>query len=263
MSTYAIGDIQGCFRTLEGLLERVGFDPARDRLWLVGDLVNRGPRSLEVLRWAVGLGDRLVAVLGNHDLHLLATAAGDRKPRRLDTLEAVLAAPDREALIDWLRRRPLLHREGDTVLVHAGLARDWTVEEAAAQAAAASTALSAPDWQAFLGRYYGGRPQDAVEAALYEAIRTLTTVRAIREADGALVSSFSGPPAERPAGTVPWFEAPGRRSAEAQVVFGHWAALGLHRAPNVVALDSGCVWGGPLTAWRLEDGAIFQEPRRD
>jgi bis(5'-nucleosyl)-tetraphosphatase (symmetrical) len=285
MATYAIGDVHGCLGTLEALLAELPPRSSEDRLWLVGDLVNRGPDSLGVLRWAAEsserLGGRFVAVLGNHDVHLLARAAGAAGPRRRDTLERLLEAPDRDELVAWLGRRPLLHREGDTVLVHAGLLPAWSVEEAEARARQAEEALRGPEAHALLARYgaRGGKrsrelatagseaPPDGAERPEAppgpdEALAVLTSLRAV-DAGGAPCFGFTGPPADAPPGLVPWFEAPGRRSAGATAVFGHWAALGLRFAPGVRALDSGCVWGGSLTALRLEDAQVWQVACRD
>ncbi len=263
MATYVIGDIQGCHRTLTRLLDRIAYRPGRDRLWLAGDLVNRGPASLEVLRWAAAQGDALTAVLGNHDLHLLARAAGAAPRKKRDTLEAVLAAHDRDALLAWLRSRPLLHAEAGALLVHAGLHPAWTVpgaERLAAEASAwvrgggdlAALYLPLPRWSDALP----GARRPAVAAAL------LTRIRTVREGGEACLD-FSGPPAKAPAGCVPWYAAPGRKSAGTRVFFAHWAALGLHVAADAVGLDTGCVWGGTLTAYRREDGAVFGEPLAD
>lgn len=257
MPTYAIGDVQGCYLTLRRLLTRVGFDPGRDRLWFAGDLVNRGPRSLETLRWAAAHEQALVSVLGNHDLHLLGAAAGLRRPRPQDTLAQVLSAPDADALLGWLRQRPLLHREREWVLVHAGLHPAWTLADAERLARAIERELRGEGWRDLLAALYGGGAGE-----LERALRAFTLMRVVR-ADGALDLEFNGPPAERPAGTSPWFELPSRRPPGARVVFGHWAALGLYVSPSAVGLDTGCVWGRTLTAFRLEDGAITQEPRVD
>jgi bis(5'-nucleosyl)-tetraphosphatase (symmetrical) len=261
VATYAVGDIQGCFDTLQRLLRRICFRPEVDRLWLVGDLVNRGPRSLEVLRWARGLGAAASVVLGNHDLHLLARAAGVAPARRRDTLDPVLAADDRETLLDWVRARPLLHREGDRVLVHAGLLPRWSVEDAEELARGAEGALRGADWAGFLrkvGTGAGGGPAARGES-LASAAAVLTSVRVCRP-DGSADEGYTGRPGDAPEGLLPWFDVPGRRSAGNTVVFGHWAALGLRNEPEVVALDTGCVWGGALTAVRLEDRRVFQEP---
>ncbi len=267
MSTYAIGDIQGCFLTLQKLLERLAFDPGRDRLWLVGDLVNRGPRSLEVLRWARGLGDRVVAVLGNHDLHLLARADGVARPRRRDSLEEVLKAPDREDLLDWLRHRPLLHRKGDLSLVHGGLDPSWTLEEAEGLAREAEAALRGPGGHEALSAVYAGRPERWDGSAtgtqrLQSILHIFTRIRVCRP-DGRLDFAFKGEPEASPEGFLPWYEIPGRKSRGTTLVFGHWAALGLRLMPEALALDSGCAWGRELSALRLEDRAVFQQPCLD
>lgn len=261
MATYAVGDLHGCFDTLEALLARLPFDPAADRLWLVGDLVNRGPRSLEVLRWARELagrmGGRFQAVLGNHDLRLLAVHRGVAGPRRGDTLDEVLEAPDRDALIGWLGGLPLLHREGDRLLVHAGLLPGWTPEEAERRAREVEAALSGPSGDELLRRPAHDEA-DPVSADLREALGAFTLLRTCTpEGDRC---SHSGPPDQAPAGCIPWFEVPGRGSTGARVVCGHWAALGFHLAPGVAAIDSGVVWGEALTALRLDDRAVFRQP---
>jgi bis(5'-nucleosyl)-tetraphosphatase (symmetrical) len=269
MPTYAIGDIHGCFATLEELLARIRFEPEQDRLWLVGDLVNRGPRSLEVLRWARGLGHRAVTVLGNHDLHLLALAAGVARPRRGDTLAEVLAAPDAGELLSWLRHRPLLHREGNRILVHAGLLPAWTLAAAERAAREAEAGLRGEQWGALLAALrHGSFPGWSADLRLAErrrlALAAFSMLRTVAP-DGRPCLDYSGPPHEAPAGCSPWWEPPSRRRRGSTVVFGHWAALGAHLLPQrgVVALDSGCAWGGPLSAYRLEDGALFQEANQD
>ena len=266
MATYAIGDIQGCFDSLMRLLDRIGFDAGRDRLWLVGDLVNRGPRSLDVLRWARHLGERVVAVLGNHDMHLLARAAGTAKRKKLDTLQEILAVPDRQDLIDWLRHRPLLHREGAHVMVHAGLHPAWSIEQAAALAAEVEALLRAPDWQAHMGAPRKSPPptwRDDLggHERMQAILGVLTRMRACMPA-GHMEHRFSGPPEETPAGYLPWFDVPRARwrVPGRQVVFGHWAALGLHMDDACMGLDTGCVWGEALTAVRLEDHQVWQVP---
>jgi bis(5'-nucleosyl)-tetraphosphatase (symmetrical) len=262
-ATYAIGDIQGCFEPLGRLLERIRFGP-HDRAWLVGDLVNRGPRSLDVLRWAKGLGQRATVVLGNHDLRLLACAVGARRPRKRDTFQGVLRAADAEELIDWLSHRPLLHREGKRVMVHAGLHPAWTLDEATALAEELARALRkkpgatlhtlesvqpSPEWKESLR----GDERLATIAAVLTRARTCTV-------DGRMCFDYDGPPHRAPANCRPWFAIPWRRTREAAIVFGHWAALGFHRSPGVLALDSGCARGQALTAVRLDDGQVFQEP---
>jgi bis(5'-nucleosyl)-tetraphosphatase (symmetrical) len=264
MALYAIGDIQGCKASLDRLLATVGFDRAVDRLWLVGDLVNRGPDSLGVLRWAVEHDDRITAVLGNHDLHLLGRVAGTAQKKKRDTLDAVLAAPDRDVLIDWLRRRPLVHVESDFVIVHAGLHPRWTAPEARVLAMEIETRLAGDDWKDLLAEVsgLGGESvQWAPElrgAARSRAIVAYLTRARMCQPDGTLDADFAGHPSEAPKGVVPWFRAPGRAWTAHVPVFGHWAALGLDLAPDHVALDSGCVWGNALTAIRLPDRAVTQ-----
>lgn len=247
MATYVIGDVQGCFAELSALLKRVAYDPARDRLWLVGDLVNRGPKSLEVLRFLRDQGDRVTAVLGNHDLHLLARYVGAVGPKQGDTLQEVLAAPDVDQLMDWLSHRPLLHTEDEWTMVHAGLKPEWTVEDAAREARHYEVRLRTPET----------RLQLFSQAAFPEPLRALTTIRTCR-IDGTLCR-HNGTPESAPADCLPWYAHPARRSAGRQIVFGHWSALGVRRGPDYLALDSGCVWGGSLTAFRIEDGFMTSE----
>jgi len=260
---YAIGDIQGCMESLRALLERIDYEPGRDRLWLTGDLVNRGPRSLEVLRWARDQGESAVVALGNHDLHLLARAAGVADRRRRDTIEDVLAAPDREDLVEWLRRRPLMAREGRVVMVHAGLMPAWSLEQAEDLAREAEEELRGQRWAALLAEWRGApsawRGDLAPGPRRSLALSAMATLRTVTR-DGAMRRDFNGSPDEAPPGCVPWFDHPERRWRGARVVFGHWAALGLLLRDDVAALDTGCVWGGKLTALRLDDGAVFQQP---
>jgi bis(5'-nucleosyl)-tetraphosphatase (symmetrical) len=242
MATYVIGDVQGCFITLERLLGRIAFDSGSDRLWLAGDLVNRGPDSLDVLRWAKSMGDGLVAVLGNHDLHLLARAAGERAPSRRDTFDDVLEAPDCDELLSWLRLRPLVHREGTVMLIHAGLSPRWRFAEVESLARLAEEGLR----------------RGELDASSKAVVDTLTRMRTCR-ADGDMCSDYSGPPGSAPHGCRPWYELADIPEG-VTVYFGHWAALDVYRGDRVVGLDSGCVWGRSLTAVRIEDGALFQEP---
>lgn len=262
MSTYAIGDIQGCFQALQLLLRKIDFDPARDRLWLVGDLVNRGPDSLAVLRWAMGLGDKAVVALGNHDLHLLAVAYGFVKSHRKDTLDQVLTAPDRADLFDWLRHQRLFHAEGGYALVHAGLLPQWTVKKAAALAHEVEQELRGKRYLDFFENMYGNEPK-----AWSKDLRGMARLRMITNAmtrlrfctpKGEMEFAHKGPPEICPAGHQPWYEAPGRKSCDTTIVFGHWSALGLEVRSNLLALDTGCLWGGNLTAVRLDDRQVFQ-----
>jgi len=255
MATWAIGDVQGCFETLRRLLARIGGPPAGDRVVLVGDLVNRGPRSLDVLRWAAGAGPRVEAVLGNHDLHLLARAVGVAGAAPRDTLDEVLDAPDRDALLGWLRERPFLLRAEGALFVHAGLLPAWSVEAAERLARRAEEELRGPSAPRALAALHGR--YDGPEHLL--AARALTRVRYC-DASGGPAWGVSVPPSQAPPGLVPWFDAPGRRSAGVPVVFGHWAALGLLLRDDLAGLDAGCVWGRSLAALRLEDRRLELEP---
>ncbi|MFZ2854880.1 MAG: symmetrical bis(5'-nucleosyl)-tetraphosphatase [Rhodocyclaceae bacterium] len=262
MATYAIGDIQGCFASLQALLARCAFDPAHDRLWLVGDLVNRGPRSLETLRFVRGLGAAAITVLGNHDLSLLLLAEGFGKRGKSDTLEGILSAPDRVELLDWLRRQPLCHVENGFCMVHAGLLPQWTIARARLLAAEVEQALAAPNYRDFMANLWGSEP-----AGWSDDLRGWPRLRVIVNAmtrmrfcspRGVMEFKTKGEVADAPAGCLPWFQVPGRRSADAVLVTGHWSALGLRIEPKLLALDSGCLWGRQLTAVRLEDRAVFQ-----
>lgn len=266
MATYAIGDVQGCLRSLDALLARVGFEAGRDRLWMAGDLVNRGPDSLGVLRRLRALGPAVTVVLGNHDLHLLGRAAGARAARKGDTLERILAAADREVLIDWLRRQPLMHVEGGWALFHAGLLPEWSVDEARGWAVEAEARLAGPKWRGFLEELGGKLPASWAEAGRGGRLRlTVAALTRLRMVDrkGRPEFGFKGPPAEAPRGLVPWYAARDDGPDAPRLVFGHWAALGFARLRVGFALDSGCVWGGALTAIRLDDGAVFRQPALD
>jgi len=228
----------------------------------VGDLVNRGPDSLGCLRFVKSLGAAAVAVLGNHDLHLLCVAAGVEAPRPRDTIERVLDAPDRDELLEWLRARPLMHVDGAFAVVHAGLVPQWSVAKGRALAAEVEAALAAPDHRSFLAHLYGDRPDrwdDRLAGAdrLRVIVNAMTRLR-VCDRDGAMVLSFKGVPGEAHAGWTPWFDMPGRASAQATIVCGHWSALGLLIRDDVVCLDSGCVWGRALSALRLDDRRLFQ-----
>ncbi|MBM3346023.1 MAG: symmetrical bis(5'-nucleosyl)-tetraphosphatase [Betaproteobacteria bacterium] len=262
MATYAIGDVQGCYDELRRLTDSFAYNPARDRIWFVGDLVNRGPRSLEVLRFARALGDNAISVLGNHDLHLLVVAEGLGKPRHDDTLAEVLAAPDRDELLAWLRARPLLHREGDYLLVHAGLLPGWNEDQAEALAREVESQLRGPRYREFLRHLYGSKPDrwsDALAGAdrLRVIVNAMTRMR-FCDAAGAMEFQTKGETAAAPEGYLPWFDVPGRATAKSVMVCGHWSALGVKLAPRLLMLDSGCVWGRSLTAIRLEDRRLFQ-----
>jgi bis(5'-nucleosyl)-tetraphosphatase (symmetrical) len=259
MATYAVGDVQGCAGELETLLERLEFSPDRDRLWFVGDLVNRGPRSLDVLRLVSQLGDAAIVVLGNHDLHLLAAARGNAGLKRQDqSLRPILEAPDRESLLDWLQSRPMLHHDGalGVTMLHAGLPPQWDLETARRCAGELEQALRSDHSGALFEQMYGNEPDlwsDDLEGIdrLRFITNALTRLRAC-DADGRMLLWFKGTLAQLPAGAVPWFRAAGRRSASARIACGHWSALGYRDEAGVLALDTGCVWGGALTAQRLD-----------
>ena len=255
MSRYAIGDIQGCCEELRTLLARIGFSADRDRLWLVGDLVNRGPCSLEVLRFVRALGDNAIVVLGNHDLHLLAVACGSRPARRSDTLDEILRAPDRDSLLEWLAARPLAHFEAGDLLVHAGVVPQWTVETTLELAREVESALR-NDPRNLFDHMYGDEPDHWSEELagtdrLRFAINVLTRVRVCTQ-EGRINLRLKGKPPAAGSPWIPWFDVQSRRTSAARVVFGHWSALGLIVRDDVIGLDSGCVWGGALTAVDLD-----------
>lgn len=261
--TLAIGDLQGCDGSLAALLARCG-SAAAGELWFAGDLVNRGPDSLGALRRVRGFGDRAIVVLGNHDLHLLTTASGARAPHRGDTLRDILAAPDRDDLLDWLRHRPLAHFANDRLLVHAGVFPQWTAEQTLALAAEVEDVLRGRHWVDFLKILYGNRPDrwdDALSGddRLRAIVNALTRMRFVDPA-GRMDFDIKDAAGTAPPGWSAWFDAPGRKTAEVTVVFGHWSTQGLVLAPNLIGLDTGCVWGGALTAVRLEDRTVFQMP---
>nr|VFJ91102.1 MAG: Bis(5'nucleosyl)-tetraphosphatase, ApaH [Candidatus Kentron sp. H]VFJ91953.1 MAG: Bis(5'nucleosyl)-tetraphosphatase, ApaH [Candidatus Kentron sp. H]VFJ98803.1 MAG: Bis(5'nucleosyl)-tetraphosphatase, ApaH [Candidatus Kentron sp. H] len=301
MSTYAIGDLQGCFAPFTALLAEITFDPENDHLWLCGDLVNRGPESAKVLRFIRGLGERAVAVLGNHDLALLAVAAGTKSPRKNDTHDNVLAAPDRDELIHWLRRRPLLHHDPALgfAMVHAGFPPQWDRATAARRAGEVASVLGDDTrWTDFVANMYGNEPDRWSEGLTgWDRLRfitnALTRLRYCRE-DGALDLEVAGPPGAGKAHLRPWFELTDRHSIGERIVFGHWATLALqpptlpdparspggrsapaartdpfdffthlHERHGVYPLDTGCVWGNRLTALRLEDRRYFSVPCSD
>lgn len=263
MPTYAIGDVHGCQRTLEHLVDRLDLDEQKDQLWMVGDLVNRGPGSLEVLRWAQrmeeALGDRFIVVLGNHDLHLVAVECGWASLRRKDTLDEVLAAPDCRQLVAWLACQPLMHRKENFVLVHAGVLPHWTVEVAERAARRVEARLRGGDQAKELFR----RVEQGADVTDpdWRALAALTRLRALTPLGE--LCEYTGPPDETPVGCTPWFKRQDRKTREFTMIVGHWAAMGLRLEPGLMALDSGCFWGGPLSAIRLDDGVVFQQENRD
>ena len=267
MPTYAIGDVQGCYRELRLLLRECGFDARHDRLWFVGDLVNRGPASLEVLRFVADLGDRAQTVLGNHDLHLVASARGIRPLRAKDTFRDVLDAADGEALVDWLREQPVIHRDPELgfVMVHAGVAPAWTIDDAIVHGAELSRALRAPDHPRLLAGMYGNEPDRWRKSlAGIDRLRFITnafTRMRYCRTDGRLDFSETDPPGFQDPSLAPWFTLRDARADGTRIVFGHWATLQLEAALprdlHVRHVDTGCVWGGSLTALRLEDDREF------
>lgn len=263
MAIYAVGDVQGCHDELLALLDRARFDPAADQLWLVGDVVNRGPDSLKVLRFIRSLGARATVVLGNHDLHLLAVAEGVRALRGADTLRPILDAPDREELMDWLLQRPLLHSDIGVgyCMVHAGIPPHWDLATATALAREAEKWIVAHGCAALFPNQAGEVVELTPDLPAGQRARVivnyLTRMR-VCTADGRMDLAYKGPPAGAPPGYLPWFSHPERKTRDVRVLFGHWAALeGKADTENVFALDTGCVWGRSLTMLRLDDGHML------
>lgn len=255
---WLVGDIQGCDDALARLLAEIGYSPSRDHLHALGDLVNRGPRSLAVLRRLRALEGSATCLLGNHDLHLLALAHGVRRAHRSDTLHEVLAAPDREAWLDWLRQRPLADQAQGWLLVHAGVPPQWDVAQTLALAREVEAVLRSADLAPFLGLMYGNEPARWSEALhgverWRFVVNALTRMRFVA-ADGTLDFQVKEGADAAPPGLLPWFEAPGRRTLGTPVAFGHWSTLGLIDRPDLLALDTGCVWGGSLSAARVDGG---------
>jgi bis(5'-nucleosyl)-tetraphosphatase (symmetrical) len=259
MAVYAIGDLQGCYDPFRRLLDKLAFDPDTDRLWLTGDLVNRGPKSLKTLRFVRDLGKSAVAVLGNHDLHLLAVANGIGDPdERKGTLRNLLRADDCDELMEWLRRRPLAHfsKSMNTLMVHAGLHPKWTIRKALARAAEVEAVLQGIDYRDFLPKLYGNTPSRwsgrlTGNKRLRFIVNCLTRIRMI-DGSGRLDYSHKGPPDHAGKGLIPWFDAPDARWRGTRIVFGHWSALGLIVKPDLLGIDTGCVWNRELTAIRLD-----------
>jgi bis(5'-nucleosyl)-tetraphosphatase (symmetrical) len=262
MATFAIGDLQGCFASLRHILRVIGFNAERDRLWLVGDLVNRGPDSLATLRYVKSLGDRAVTVLGNHDLHTLMVAEGYARIHGGDTIDELLAAPDAGELLAWLRRQKMFHAEGEYALVHAGLLPSWSISKALELAHELEEVLRGPNHRDFMAQMYGNQP-DRWDDALSgnERMRVITNAMTrlrLCTAEGVMEFAHKGKPADIPPGFMPWFDVPQRLSRGTTIICGHWAALGLLQRPDLLSIDSGCVWGRELSAVRLEDRKVFQ-----
>lgn len=264
MSTYAIGDIQGCMKPLQCLLKEVQFNPDKDRLWIAGDLINRGPDSLEVMRYLYSIRDSVSLVLGNHDLHFLALAFGHRKPGKSDTLTALLEADDCPQLIEWLRNSKLVHHDPDKkfTMVHAGIPPQWDLAKALVLAQEVEQVLQSENFERYLANMYGNEPKiwsDELNGdARWRLITNYFTRMRFCTAEGELELQTKAEAAEAPPGFLPWFSHTHRKTRDNKIIFGHWAALqGQANTPNVYALDTGCVWGGSLTAMRLEDEKIF------
>jgi bis(5'-nucleosyl)-tetraphosphatase (symmetrical) len=255
MALYLIGDVQGCDAALQRLLQQIDFSPSRDTAYLLGDLVNRGPQSAAVLRRVMGYGEAAKSLLGNHDLSLLALAHGQRPPHRNDTMDEVLTAPDFAAMIDWLRRqRMAIHAHG-LLMVHGGVLPQWDLAKTLALAAEVEDALRGPGLVAFLAQMYGNQPARwsddlAGPERLRVIVNALTRLRFCTP-EGEMNLNASGGLKDAPPGTLPWFDVPGRRTAGITIAFGHWSTLGFLQRPDIIALDTGCVWGGCLSALRL------------
>ncbi|MBT4838584.1 MAG: symmetrical bis(5'-nucleosyl)-tetraphosphatase [Methylococcales bacterium] len=258
MSIYAIGDIQGCYDEFMRLLDLIKFDSKQDQLWLVGDLVNRGPKSLEVLRFIKGLGDEsVITVLGNHDLHLLAIANGNFKHSKKSTLDAILKAPDCDELISWLRHRPVCHYDKTTnnLLIHAGLPPQWDVKTTISCAKELESALRNPDYASYFKEMYGNKPDIwSPKLTGMDRLRFITNcftrLRFCTE-EGKLMLNEKNKPGTQQKG-MPWFQVPGRKMTDVRIIFGHWSALGYLNEPNLLAIDTGCLWGGKLTAQKID-----------
>ncbi len=257
MASYLIGDVQGCDAPLARLLRKIDFSPSRDTLYMLGDLVNRGPQSGAVLRRLIGYGDSARCLLGNHDLSLLAVAHGKRAPHRNDTMDSVLAAPDGAALLEWLRQQRMAMRAHGLLLVHGGVLPQWDTNQTLELACEVEAVLRGPGLVDFLGQMYGNEPaqwEDSLTGAarLRVIVNALTRLRFCTP-DGVMDLRASGGLDAAPPGYLPWFDVPGRKTAGIQIAFGHWSTLGYLQRPDIVALDTGCVWGGCLSALRLAE----------
>ena len=262
MATYAIGDIQGCYHAFMALLLRLAFNPKQDKLWLVGDLINRGSGSLEVLRWCYQHQNSIKTVLGNHDLHALAVAHGLKLAHRGDTLQTILDASDAPELLAWLRHQPLMISENGYVMVHAGLLPQWSVTQALCLASEVECALQADSYLDFFANMYGNSPNNWHDNLTgIDRLRVITnamTRMRICTASGEMEFAFKGELPDVPSGYLPWFDVPARQSSDSTIICGHWSALGLQNRENIIALDTGCLWGGQLTAFCLETKQITQ-----
>lgn len=262
MARYAIGDVQGCFDELEQLLSKIGFCYGTDTLWLTGDIVNRGPKSLDVLRFVMRHENCMQIVLGNHDLHLLAVAYSSGRLKKGDTLDDILNAADSKIMLDWLRHQPLMVAENEFLMVHAGLLPQWSAQEALSLAQEVENVLSSEDYREFFAQMYGNkparyRPNLRGMERLRLILNVMTRIRAITP-DNKLDFDFKSTYADLPDNLLAWFDAENRRYADHTVIFGHWSALGLYMDNNVIGLDTGALWGGALTAINLDTRAITQ-----
>ncbi|MCB1667748.1 MAG: symmetrical bis(5'-nucleosyl)-tetraphosphatase [Porticoccaceae bacterium] len=264
MTTYAVGDIQGCLTPLKELLEQVKFDPANDKLLAVGDLVNRGPESLETLRFCYQLGNSFKTVLGNHDLHLLAIAHGERSPNRKDTLNKILSAPDREELLHWLQQQPILLEDSGYVIVHAGIPPIWSLKKAKKLAAEVEAVFKDKRAKNYFKHMYGDNPanwsDEFVTETRWRVITNYFTRMRFCTVEGKLDLTTKSAPENPPEGFLPWFEHHYRKTGDVKIIFGHWAALeGRKCGPNLFPLDTGYVWGGPLRMMNLETGEFIHQ----
>jgi len=264
MATYAIGDIQGCYHAFQALLARLKFNPKKDTLWLVGDIINRGSGSLDVLRWCYRHQENIKVVLGNHDLHALAVAYGIKPAHRSDTLQAIIDAPDSDAMLTWLRHQPLMVSNDEYVMVHAGLMPQWKIDDAFSYAQEVECALQSVNYKDFLLNMYGNTPNiwqdDLTGINRLRVITNAMTRMRICTQDGALEFDFKGELKDIPSDYMPWFDLPTRQTQDVSIICGHWSALGLQQRANIHALDTGCLWGGKLTAMCLETKVITQVP---
>ncbi|MFK8066612.1 MAG: symmetrical bis(5'-nucleosyl)-tetraphosphatase [Gammaproteobacteria bacterium] len=267
MATYAIGDVQGCFQELNDLLSLIGFSAEHDQLWFAGDLVNRGPQSLETLRFIASLGDKAISVLGNHDIHMLA-AVQTGKAHRKDTFGEIFSAPDRDELLDWLRRQPLFHHDQTLgyAMVHAGVAPQWNLNKIKSLAKEVESVLADEGYKEYLAIIYGNQPDIWSDALTgWDRLRCITNFfTRVRYCDqnGRMDFDQKGPPGSQTQDMLPWYEIKNRQSSELKIIFGHWSTHKLAdinvTENNVFPIDTGCLWGGELTALRLDDGKIFQ-----
>jgi len=267
MATYAIGDIQGCLTSLENLLNHIAFNPSRDRLWLVGDLVNRGPDSLGVMRFVKNLGSSCIMVLGNHDIHLLAIHAGITSEQKNDTLQPILKAPDCDELVGWLRQQPLFYQESPYILVHAGILPQWSMDHTRELAGEVEAALQSECYQDSLATLYRSHTCKWKEDLLFEerigfTTNVLTRMR-VCSSEGQINLSFKDRPERTPPGYSPWFLHPAISPRSETIIFGHWSALGTYITDQYVGIDDGCIWGHNLVAFRLEDRKTFSSPCTD